>query len=251
MYVFESLRRSHVISPRFTCSLTTPLVATEHSVRKRKEEEHICRYCSFLNNTDAIVQFTMEAEKHDKRITRTQHALRDALLELIVECGYEKLTIQQILDRSRVGRATFYLHYRSKEDLLRTSLGGLREQLIQARYSGSTSRMRFGFSLAFFQHIDGHRKLYRAIVGRESGAIVDRQMRILLADLVGEDLKSPRHRAHVGSAADLAAQYVAGALMAIVTWWLDRNIKLSAEEIDRIFRQMTLPALQTIRGSST
>jgi hypothetical protein len=35
--------------------------------------------------------------------------------------------------------------------------------------------------------------------------------------------------------------------MAVVTWWLDRNIKLSAEEVDSTFRLMTLPALEAIR----
>ena len=168
-----------------------------------------------------------------------------------MECGYEKLSVQQIIDRAGVGRATFYLHYSSKEDLLRTSLEGLREHLADDWHSASKgkaqSRSQLGFSLAFFQHVDGHRKLYKAIVGRESGAIVDKKMRSLLADLVREDLGSTGHRIRVGSEADLAAQYVAGALMAIVTWWLDRNIKLSAEEINRTFRQMTLPALQAIR----
>jgi AcrR family transcriptional regulator len=226
----------------------------EHSVREKKEEEQTRRYCSFLNNTGAVVRYNMEIEKTDRRVARTQQALRSALLELMVEYGYEKLSVQQILDHAGVGRATFYLHYRSKEDLLRTSLEGLREHLTRDWHSASKgkaqSRPPLGFILAFFQHIDSHRKLYRAIVGRESGAIVDKKMRSLLADLVREDLGSTGHRIRVGSEADMAAQYVAGALMAIVTWWLDRNIKLSAEEIDRTFRQMTLPALQAIRCSA-
>ena len=195
----------------------------------------------------------MENEKTDKRVARTQQALR-GIAGTDGEVGYEKLSVQQILDRAGVGRATFYLHYRSKEDLLRTSLDGLREHLSLDWHSASKgkaqSRPPLGFSLAFFQHVDSHRKLYRVIVGRESGAIVDEKMRSLLADLVREDLGLPAHRIRVGSEADLAAQYVAGALMAIVTWWLDRNIKLSAEEIDSTFRQMTLPALLAIRFSS-
>jgi AcrR family transcriptional regulator len=197
----------------------------------------------------------MKNRTTDKRVVRTEQALRGALLELMMEFGYEKLSVQQILDRAGVGRATFYLHYSSKEDLLRTSLEGLREHLTHDRHTGVINKTSLstplGFSLAFFQHINSHRKLYRAIVGRESGAIVDKRMRQMLADLVRDDLGSPGHRVGAGNTADLAAQYVAGALMSIVTWWLDRNIKLSAKEIDRTFRQMTLPALQTIRSSLT
>src|ERR1035441_2081874 len=144
----------------------------------------------------------MKNEKTDKRVARTQQALRGALLELMVEYGYEKLSVQQVLDRAGVGRATFYLHYRSKEDLLRTSLDGLREHLTLDWHSAAKgkaqSRSPLGFSLAFFQHIDSHRKLYRAIVGRESGAIVDKKMRSLLADLVCEDLGSRSEERRVG-----------------------------------------------------
>lgn len=196
----------------------------------------------------------MKPGKTDQRVRKTQLALRSALLELMVERGYERLSVQQVLDRAGVGRATFYLHYRSKEDLLRSSLDQLREHLTQDWQSASADDARssasLGFSLAFFRHVDSHRKLYRAVVGRESGVIVDRQMRRLLADLVREDIRSLDRRTRDGNATDLAAQYVTGALMAMVTWWLDRNIKLSADEINLSFRQMTLPALQAIRYSS-
>src|ERR1700741_782405 len=54
----------------------------------------------------------------DRRVRRTRAALRDAFLALVSEKGYEKITIQDILDRADVGRSTFYVHYRAKEALL-------------------------------------------------------------------------------------------------------------------------------------
>jgi hypothetical protein len=35
-----------------------------------------------------------------------------------------------------------------------------------------------------------------------------------------------------------------GALMSVAIWWLDRDIKLSPEEMDDAFRNMVLPAIQ-------
>jgi len=187
----------------------------------------------------------MEQATQDKRVRRTKQALVRALVELMAESGYEKLSVQQILERASVGRATFYLHYRSKEDLLRSSFDNLREQLAEHCHAGTPNSVEpLAFSLAFFQHVDSHRKLYRAIVGRESGAIVDRQMRRLLADLVREEMGP--HSRDV-KRAELAAQYVAGAMASIVTWWLDRSIKLTVEEINALFRRMTLPALHAMR----
>ncbi len=190
----------------------------------------------------------MTGIKLDKRVQRTQQALRDALLDLIVERGYERLTVQNILDRACVGRATFYLYYRSKEDLLRRGLDRLRDQLMHEWQSTSETskgpRQPLGFSLAFFRHVDSHRRLYRAVVGRESGIIVDRHLRRVLADLVRADVLSLCHRTQLSSYDDLSVQYVVGALMSVITWWLDRNIKLSPEEMDARFRQMTLLALR-------
>src|SRR5919108_3084865 len=56
--------------------------------------------------------------KTDRRIQRTCKALRTALLEIIKEKGYDAISIEEITERANVGRATFYLHYKDKEDLL-------------------------------------------------------------------------------------------------------------------------------------
>src|SRR5689334_21361134 len=55
--------------------------------------------------------------KADRRVGRTRDLLQKALLELIDERGYDAITIQDIVDRANVARATFYVHYTSKDDL--------------------------------------------------------------------------------------------------------------------------------------
>lgn len=52
------------------------------------------------------------------RIARTQQALLHALLELIVEQGYDRTTVEDILRRADVGRTAFYAHFENKQDLL-------------------------------------------------------------------------------------------------------------------------------------
>lgn len=195
----------------------------------------------------------MEAQKLDRRIERTRQRLREALLSLIVERGYEKATVQDILDRAEIGRATFYEHFRSKEDLLSSGIEQLRAHLLQewksASDAGTRPVERLGFTLALFRHVDGHRQLYKAIVGRESGVIVERKMRRMLADLVREDLKSRKSAGQNTVSIDLAVQYVVGALWSVLTWWMDYRIPLPPEEMNKIFRQVTFPGLDaTLSG---
>src|SRR5215467_15595598 len=65
----------------------------------------------------------------DRRVRRSRRLPQDALLELILEKGYDKVTVQDILDRADVGRATFYAHFRDKDDLLVSGSEELREVL--------------------------------------------------------------------------------------------------------------------------
>ncbi len=182
--------------------------------------------------------------KVDKRVLRTQQDLRSALLDLTVERGYERISVQDILDRAAVGRATFYAHYRSKEELLIRSMDVLREHLIAETRAGQeqTKHAPLGFTLAFFRHVDTHRRLWRAIVGRESGVIVERQMRRLLLDLV----RMETGRGRSNKAQELAAQFLVGAMMAVMIWWLDNNVRLTANQVDTIFRELALPTLKAL-----
>ena len=56
--------------------------------------------------------------KTDRRVQRSRELLQQALIELISECRYDAITIQNIVDRAGVGRTTFYLHYSSKDEIL-------------------------------------------------------------------------------------------------------------------------------------
>jgi AcrR family transcriptional regulator len=191
---------------------------------------------------------TVLAPPVDRRVERTREALLDALAHLLAERGYERLTIQQILDRADIGRATFYAHFASKDDLLAASVGRLRAWLQQAWRAGSPQPL--GFSLPFFQHLLAHRRIYHFAVVRERETTVQRHIRQMLLELVHEDLCAYRAQSVGDSTVNLAAQYVTGALWATVAWWMDTGTPLTPEEINRQFQRMTFPGLASLLGAS-
>src|SRR5512140_447377 len=69
--------------------------------------------------------------KIDRRIQRTRQSLRAALLELIKEKSYDDISIEEITERANVGRATFYLHYKDKEDLLLEEFSEMANEKVQ------------------------------------------------------------------------------------------------------------------------
>ena len=98
------------------------------------------------------------ADKIDSRVRQTRAALLGALPLLMIERGYERITIQNVLERADVGRATFYAHFSSKDDLLAGSVANLRAWLVEAWRN--MPEQRLGFTLPFFEHLATHGAIY-------------------------------------------------------------------------------------------
>jgi AcrR family transcriptional regulator len=191
-----------------------------------------------------------ETKKPDRRVQRTQQLLRRALLLLIHEKDFEKLSVQDIIDRANVGRATFYAHFDNKEDLLVSGFDDLRASLKErqrealSRQSDLNERV-FAFSHEMFAHANEYRDVFRAMVGKRSGAIVQRLLHNVLLDLVRNDLKATVSRGQEGPVpVEAQAQFISGALFGLLIWWLNGNMRLSVEEVNALFRRLALPALK-------
>jgi AcrR family transcriptional regulator len=186
------------------------------------------------------------ARPDDRRVRRTRDRLQAALIPLILEKGYDAVTIQDLLDRADVGRTTFYAHYRDKDDLLVDGLGQLRAFLREhqrAALARAGDDRVLGFSRAMFEHADERRALFRAIVGRRAGTIVMHHVRRLFADLVREDVAALAPKG-AQVPLDVLIEYTVGSLTSILTWWLDRRNRLTAAEADALFRRLTIPGLR-------
>src|SRR3982751_1547576 len=70
----------------------------------------------------AVQVNVMTAVKTDRRTQRTRQALMMAFVGEVLTRGYEDVSVEDIVKRANIGRSTFYMHYKSKEDLLRESI---------------------------------------------------------------------------------------------------------------------------------
>src|SRR5262245_40478418 len=102
----------------------------------------------------------------DRRVQRTPQVLQEALVALILEKGYEAVTIQHVIDRANVGRSTFYAHFHDKEELLLSEFERLWSQLEQHLDGRVRSdEYPWGISTVMFQHAQSYHPIYKAVVG--------------------------------------------------------------------------------------
>jgi hypothetical protein len=103
----------------------------------------------------------------------------------------------------------------------------------------------FGFSHEVFAHTNDYRDLFRMMVGKRSGATVQRLLHKLVVGLIREDVKETvARRSNPTVPAEALVQFIAGALFGLLMWWLDGKNRLPVGEINAVFRRLAIPALK-------
>jgi AcrR family transcriptional regulator len=180
----------------------------------------------------------------DRRVARSRETLHQALMSLILRRHYKAISIKDICHAANVGRSTFYAHYTSKDDLKRSGLESMRRTLVDRQRdalaaSGEIPHRQLSFSLSMFEHARDHIYLYRALARAGLGAAVLDTIRQIVSDLVRDELAETANK----NSADVMArefiiQYVVGAYMAVMTWWLEGGAKLPPQQMDAMFRRL-------------
>jgi AcrR family transcriptional regulator len=193
--------------------------------------------------------------REDRRVRRTRRLLREALLALIVEKGYDRVTVQDVLDRADLSRATFYAHFRDKDDLLVSGFEELENALRRAMAAYAASERRpsheaLGSLRPVFEHVAEHRRLYRGLVGSRAGAVLVKHVRERFTAMAREHFQEviASRRSVPAVPVEMMAQHTAGALLGVLTWWLDHDPPYSAEQIATMLERLLAPAIETGLG---
>jgi AcrR family transcriptional regulator len=189
-------------------------------------------------------------EKHfkDRRIQKTKNLLHEALGSLIREKPYDAIVVQEILDRANVGRSTFYMHFRDKDELLVSGIHNMLRSVHKTESPSSEKRYEriIRFSLPIFQHIHRHRHMGAAQMGTRGRAIIHEHLRKVLSELIASDLRKDfqsRRKTACQLPPDLLVQYVASTFTLVLNWWVESRHPLPPDEINDVFRALVLPTL--------
>jgi AcrR family transcriptional regulator len=184
------------------------------------------------------------AEKVDRRIQRTKKALREAVLELVVEIGFENLTIEKITDHANLGRTTFYLHYADKNELLLDSLQAQINAIFAEIYSPENIAKWINEGedprKLVFIHAAENPRLYKLIFTDQISGTVFNQFRNHISSIFESIAQAIQDRDGLEPSLPnpVVTNYVSGALIGLISWWLENDLPYPPEEIYQMYHKL-------------
>ena len=190
----------------------------------------------------------MKQHKQDRRSQRTYHLVNTAMMELLMEKRYDAITVQDILDRADIGRSTFYAHYYDKEDVL----ASITEQMLNL-FSQRMQQVEAGPELLpgleLFRHAQLMHKQLQVLLKGQGGEVLLKTVQALLSKNIEQSL-APAWSGKRSPSVPLAvvSQYLAGAFLNLLKWWLEAEMPYAPERMDEIFQALALPGVWAAVG---
>ena len=192
--------------------------------------------------------------RHERCRLKTRNLLIQNTLQLVLEKGYDTISIQDITDRADLGRGTFYIHFKDKEEVVWTAFRDLFQELEQEAHAKLDRRMpqvEYYGLLNIFNHAEKNRDLYRLMFGRQGSAVLTSRAQDYLANVFLYDIHNAPEPPEIdfNLPEEIEAQMLAGMISRLLSWWLETPNNYSAEQMAAItymaLYRKNPPALET------
>ncbi len=180
----------------------------------------------------------MENVKEDLRIKRTKKLLCTALMDLMQNTSFDKLSVNEICEKAMVHRAKFYNHFNDKNDLLNYALDNLQEELFEKSIEKETYNSQKEMYMALIEcvidfMIENRQKL--VLIFRNSpekmAFFVSSTIKLSIRYLLGKNKYKHEHLLPV----DIIVNFFTGGVTMIGIDWLESQKPYTKTEILNFF----------------
>ena len=175
--------------------------------------------------------------KVDRRILRTRKYLGNALLELIQEKGYEKVTIRDLAERADVAYATFFRHYESKSALLMEQLEQVLQN-IEANAAAQSDNYFFYEGQLLFEHFQSNVELYSNLL--TSAEVIKNLKYMIIQNLKPKMAERYEQYQNPKLPLDLLVYHSVSTLLSLVNWWLENKMPYSSKEMAIYYERLVI-----------
>ena len=182
--------------------------------------------------------------RFERRREQTRVDLLEAAERVIALKGYHNTRIADIASEADVGLGTFYLHFKTKNEifieLINYGAGQLREELTQAKAGVADPADKLRITIKTILDAAAERPESFRIVFGHGPAFLDLMVRVHQVFI--DDLRADLEPA-IGSKADAVAHLTIGMLSQAITWLLERE-NLPLEELKHTTVNFALGGLE-------
>ncbi len=174
----------------------------------------------------------------DARVVRTRHRLRSALLDLCEEQDISAITVTEVTRQAGVNRNTFYLNYRTKDELVVDTLDSLFYSLTAPDRQFVASHERLSAEVVpppmveLFHDLGRRPRLFVRLLGESGSPEFGARLRTFYEGQFVRLWNDYGMRAEAKSPpVDLRAAFAAGAMESVIRWWLSKGQGVSAGQV--------------------
>jgi AcrR family transcriptional regulator len=179
---------------------------------------------------------TPQPSRHERRRLQTRQLLLQTTLQLVLEKGYDAISVQNITDRADLGRGTFYIHFKDKEEVIWTMFQDMfieMEQEAHKKLDRTMPQVEYYGLLNIFHHAEKNRDLYRVMFGGLGSAMLTARVQDYLAKSFLYDIRNAPDPPDVNFnlPEEIEAQILTGMISRLLFWWLETPNSYTAEQM--------------------
>lgn len=196
----------------------------------------------------------MISHETDRRVIRTRQIIYEALSSLMQERQYDKITVQDIIDRANIGRSTFYSHFETKDELLKSSIENMMESLNEhLTHVSEGAEAHSLISVAeLFRHVKENNRLMKALVKGKSIELYVDKVQSYLNEKIENHLRTYlMENGNPSVPLPIVISFVSSTIIFLLRWWIDNKMQYSPEEMERYFYNLVIPSIQSVSAKKT
>lgn len=186
----------------------------------------------------------------DRRQLKTRAAIYTAFGKLLSERNYNKITVQDIIDEANIGRTTFYDHFETKDDLLKSLCEELFGHIINSAVDCththglySNGNVPESIFCHLLQHLQENDNNILGLLSCESNGIFLRYFKDSLNELIQAQFVNSARQNAPDIPEDFLINHISSSFVEMVLWWINGHLKYSPEQLDEYFRYVMKPIL--------
>lgn len=175
--------------------------------------------------------------RHERHRLETRNRLTRAALDLILDKGYDAITVQELTERADVGYGTFYLHFKNIEELvwsaIQSQMAITQKQVEQQFASVIPPQIEYYGYVKMFQHAAANRDLYRIMLGGKGSSLITHRIQEYLAEDIADHLRTRSQDilTNFSQPPEITAQILTGAITRLLLWWIETENSYTIEQM--------------------